>query len=72
MYNVVTENSSLEEIRKAFDELNRKMGELEEKEPAEAESEAYAAWERECEALAFRSEELMTWIDRKMTAGLGA
>ena len=28
MYNVVTEQSSLEDIRKAFDELNHKMEEL--------------------------------------------
>lgn len=70
MYNMVTENSSLEELKKAFDELNRKMGELEAKEPADEKSEAYAAWERECEELAVRSETLMTWIDRKMTAGL--
>ena len=70
MYNVVTEQSSLEDIRKAFDELNHKMEELEEKEPKDENSREYEAWEAECEALAVRSETLMTWIDRKMTAGL--
>lgn len=70
MYNVVTEQSSLEDIRKAFDELNHKMEELEEKEPKDENSKEYEDWEVECEALAVRSETLMTWIDRKMTAGL--
>lgn len=70
IYNMVTENSSLEELKKAFDELNQKMGELEEREPADESSEAYGDWERECEELAVRSETLMTWIDQKMTAGL--
>ena len=70
MYNVVTEQSSLEDIRKAFDELNHKMEELEEKEPKDESSREYEDWEAECEALAVRSETLMTWIDRKMTAGL--
>lgn len=70
MYNVVTEQSSLEDIRKAFDELNHKMEELEEKEPKDENSKEYEDWESECEALAVRSETLMTWIDRKMTAGL--
>lgn len=70
MYNVVTENSSLEDIKKAFDELNRKMGELESREPEDEGSEEYEAWETECGELAVRSETLMTWIDRKMTAGL--
>lgn len=70
MYNVVTEQSSLEDIRKAFDELNHKMEELEEKEPKDENSREYEDWEAECEALAVCSETLMTWIDRKMTAGL--
>jgi len=70
MYNVVTENSSLEEIKDAFAELNKKMEELEEKEPKDENSKEYEAWEKECEELAVRSETLMTWIDRKMTAGL--
>ena len=70
MYNVVTEQSSLEEITEAFAELNKKMEELESIETKDAGSEEYEAWEKECEELAFRSETLMTWIDHKMTAGL--
>ena len=82
MYNVVTEQSSLEEIKEAFAELNKKMEELESIEPKDEGSEEYGAkiyeplvrtyeaWEKECEELAFRSETLMTWIDHKMTAGL--
>lgn len=70
MYNVVTEQSSLEEIKKAFNELNRRMEELEADEPKDEDSSEYEAWEKECEELAVRSETLMTWIDRKMTAGL--
>lgn len=70
VYNVVTENSSLEEIKKAFDELNQRMGELEANEPQDEGSVEYEAWEQECGELAVRSETLMTWIDRKMTEGL--
>lgn len=70
MYNVVTENSSLEELKKAFDELNKKMEELEACEPENGNSTEYEEWERECEELAVRSETLMTWIDQKMTEGL--
>ncbi len=70
MYHVVTRESSLEDIKKAFDELNHKMSELEAQEPEEAHTSAYDAWEKQCEELAVRSETLMTWIDEKMTAGL--
>ncbi|MCM1283532.1 MAG: hypothetical protein NC242_07875 [Roseburia sp.] len=66
MYNMLTENSSLEELRKGFAELNRKMEELEKAEPEEGNA-AYEAWEKECEQLAERSETIMTWIDRKMS-----
>ena len=47
MYNVVTEQSSLEDIRKAFDELNHKMEELEEKEPKDENSKEHEDWEAE-------------------------
>lgn len=70
MYNVVTEQSSLEELRKAFDLLNQKMEELEAAEPDEHSAE-YAAWEESCEQLALRSEALMTWIDREMSGAVG-
>ncbi|MDO4647692.1 MAG: hypothetical protein Q4B26_03505 [Eubacteriales bacterium] len=70
MYNIVTENASLEEIKKAFAELNEKMEQLQNEEPSDETGKEYAEWEKECEELAVRSETLMTWIDRKMTAGL--
>ena len=66
MYNTITENASLEELKQAFGELNKKMEELESQEPEDENSHAY----EECENLAVRSETIMTWIDRKMTAGL--
>lgn len=70
MYNMVTEQSSLEELRKAFDALNHRMEELEAEEPEEDSAE-YAAWEDACEQLALRSESIMTWIDRKMSGAMG-
>lgn len=70
MYNMVTENSSLEDLKKAFDELNKKMESLEASEPADENSGAYKDWEQECENLAVRSETIMTWIDLKMSEGL--
>ncbi len=70
MYYTITEEAPLEDIRKAFDQLNARMCALEAAEPEDENSPAYEQWERECDDLAFRSEELMTWIDRKMAAGL--
>lgn len=69
MYDVITDAASLEEMKLAFAEINKKMEELESREPEEN-SSAYEAWEAECEALAVRSETVMTWIDKKMSAGL--
>ncbi len=41
MYNTITENASLEELKKAFGELNKKMEELESEEPEDENSHAY-------------------------------
>lgn len=70
MYDVITEAASLEELKQAFEEINKKMEGLESREPEDENSSAYEAWEADCEALAVRSETIMTWIDRKMSAGL--
>ncbi len=70
MYNTITEQATLKEIKEAFAELNARMEELEAKEPKNENSPEYEAWAEECENLAFRSELLMTWIDRKTAAGL--
>ncbi len=70
MYNTITEQASLKEIKQAFAELNTRMEELESAEPKNEDSPEYEAWAKECEELAFRSELLMTWIDRKTAAGL--
>lgn len=67
MYNTITENASLEELKQAFGELNKKMEELESQEPEDENSHEYEEWEKECENLAVRSETIMTWIDRKIT-----
>lgn len=69
MYNMVTEQSSLEELRKAFDALNHRMEELEAEEP-DGDSAEYAVWEESCEQLALRSESIMTWIDHKMSEAM--
>ncbi len=67
---ISTKESSLEEIKKEFAEVNAKMEVLTENEPADENSEEYAKWVEECETLALDSESLMTLIDLKMTQSM--
>ena len=62
--------SSLEDLKKELERLNRQMEELEAAEPANESSQDHKAWEETCENLAVESETVMTWIDRKMAKGL--
>ena len=66
----VTKDSSLDEIKKEFELVNKKMEGLEAKEPADENSPEYEAWCEECETLAVDSETLMSLIDYKMTQSL--
>lgn len=66
----VTKESSLDEIKKEFELVNKMMEEMEAKEPSDEESAEYEAWCEECEALAIDSETLMSLIDYKMTQSL--
>lgn len=65
-----TKDSSLDEMKKEFDLVNKKMEGLEAKEPADENSAEYQAWCEECEILAVDSETLMSLIDYKMTQNL--
>ena len=62
----VTTATSLEELKAVFEQINKKMEELEAKEPAEENSKEYEKWCEECEALAVESETVMSLIDEKM------
>lgn len=64
-----TKQSSLEEIKAEFAEVNKLMEQLEAREPSDENSSEYASWVEECESLAIESESLMTLIDYKMTNG---
>lgn len=64
-------NATLEELKKELEDINKKMETLEAKEPADENSAEYDAWCEECEALAVKSETVMTMIDIKMSEGLG-
>lgn len=66
----VTKDSSLDEIKKEFELVNKMMEGLEAKEPADENSPEYEAWCDECETLAVDSETLMSLIDYKMTQSL--
>ena len=66
----ITVFSSLEELKKELERINRQMEELEAEEPANESSQEHKAWEETCEKLALKSETVMTWIDRKMAKGL--
>ena len=66
----VTKDSSLDEIKKEFELVNKMMEGLEAKEPADEKSQEYEAWCEECETLAVDSETLMSLIDYKMTQSL--
>lgn len=62
--------SSLEDMKKELERINRQMEELEAAEPTNESSQEHKAWEETCEKLALKSETVMTWIDRKMAEGL--
>ena len=66
----ITVFSSLEELKKELERINRQMEELEAEEPANESSQEHKAWEETCEQLAVKSETVMTWIDRKMAEGI--
>ena len=62
--------SSLEDMKKELERINRQMEELENTEPANESSWEHKTWEETCEKLAVESETVMTWIDRKMAEGI--
>lgn len=62
--------SSLEDLKKELERINRRMEELEAAEPANESGSEHKLWEETCDKLAVESETVMTWIDRKMTEGL--
>ena len=62
----VTTATSLEELKAVFEQINKKMEELEAKEAADENSKEYERWCEECEALAVESETVMSLIDEKM------
>ena len=62
--------SSLEDLKKELERINRRMEELEAAEPANESGSEHKQWEETCDKLAVESETVMTWIDRKMAEGL--
>lgn len=62
--------SSLEDLKRELERINRQMEGLEALEPANESSKEHKQWEETCENLAVESETVMTWIDRKIAEGL--